>query len=199
LKTESLQKHLAKFKGWRESLFLVMLAERSFPNYALFSDLVELSTAEKMADIINQCWEIIEENDRNKDRTDKLLLTLDEITPDPEKYEVYGLNPALDCCELVQMVLFSWVNPENRRAHTAAMKSLNSVLEFIEYREGEGLDDDAMVELFDNHPLLIEENAFQEEAFKMIKAERFPSASFIRKLKVLAENDGVSNLGISLE
>lgn len=199
MKTESLQKHLSKFKGWRESLFLLVLAERSYPNYALFSELLDVSTADVMAAVINACWEIVEQKDHDKERIDALLLQLDEITPDPEEYDVYGVNPALDCCELVGLALFSWVNPDNRRAHKAALKSLSSVIQFVEYKEGEGLDDEAMIKLFDRHPLIIQEHAFQEEAFKMIKSERFPSSSFIAKLKALAENDGVSNLGISLE
>lgn len=199
MKVESLYKHLSKFKGWRETLFLLVMAERAYPNYALFCEVSETGSAQEMSEIINQCWAWVETKGQEKLEIDKLLIRLGNITPDPERFDVYGVHPALGCCELVEMILFSWVNVENRRAHTAAANSFNAVVEFVEYKEGDGLDDQALVKLFDSHPLVLEEKSLQEEAFKMIKAERFPSSSFIEKIRVLAENDGVSNLGIGLE
>ena len=196
---ESLYKHLSKFKGWRETLFLLVLAERSFPNYALFAEVAEVGNANEMAGIINRCWELVENKVDDPKEIDRLLIRLGNITPDPDRYDAYGVKPALLCCSIVEKALFTWVNKENRRAHIAATESFNAVVEFVEYRDGEGLDDDELVALFDSHPLVLEEKSIQEEAFKMIKAERFPSSSFIDKIRALGENDGVSNLGISLE
>ncbi len=41
-------KAVSQLQGWRECAFLLSLAERSFPNYALFADAVGLKTGAKM-------------------------------------------------------------------------------------------------------------------------------------------------------
>ena len=70
---------------------------------------------------------------------------------------------------------------------------------FIEFSEGGGLSESALVKLFDQHPLVQRELSFQEELFDLLRTAQRPSADTIKSLRELASDDGVSNIGICLE
>ena len=53
--------------------------------------------------------------------------------------------------------------------------------------------------LFNKHALVVREFSFQEECADILRAAQGPSAGFIKGLRELAQDDGVSNIGIALE
>ncbi|MCG8610478.1 MAG: YjaG family protein [Pseudomonadales bacterium] len=198
MKLHQVQKQLEKLKGWREILFTLALAERSYPNYVLFCELAEVENTKAYRALLDALWRALEEK-TSSSAINALLLKLERLVPDAEAYDMYGVKPALDSCALVESVMFGWLNPENRRALEASQSSLATVTDFIEYAEGEGLDEDELVELFDAHPFVVQESEFQSQCFRLIKPERYPTRELLQKVKRIAANEGVSNIGIALD
>ena len=73
-----------------------------------------------------------------------------------------------------------------------------TVMNFVELSEGEDLEEDELVRLLDQHPLMKEDKVFQRDLILALKRQRTPTSQFVERIHGDAANDGVSNLGISL-
>lgn len=190
-------KAVEQLQGWRESAFLLALAERGFPNYALFADALELKTGAKMRQLLDLAWGLLQET--SDAAIPQLLTKLEALCPDVDAYDAYGVYPAFDFCRLLEQALLSRLNPDKHRAGEAAQWATGTVMSFIEVSEGEGVGEDELVRLLDHHPLMKDDKKFQRELVLSIKRQRVPTESYIDELKALAANGGVSNIGISLQ
>lgn len=191
-------KALEQLQGWRECAFLLALAERGFPNYALFSDAMGQKTGAKMRQLLDLAWGMLQEQP-SESAIPQYLAKLEALSPDVEAYDAYGVYPAFDFCRLLEQALLNRLNPERHRASEASEWATATVMDFIEVSEGEGLDEDELVRLLDRHPLMKEDKVFQRDVILALKRQRTPMESFIRELRKQAANNGVSNLGISLQ
>ena len=190
-------KAVSQLQGWRECAFLLALAERSFPNYALFSEAVGLKTGGKMHQILDLAWGTLQE-EVAETAIPQLLAKLETLSPDVEAYDAYGVYPAFDFCQLLEQALLNRLNPSKHRATEASQLATATVMSFIELSEGEGLEEDELVRLLDSHPLMKEDKTFQRDLVLALKRQRTPLELFITELREDAANDGVSNLGIPL-
>ena len=191
-------KAVSQLQGWRECAFLLALAERSFPNYALFADAVGLKTGGKMRQLLDLAWDMLQ-----KDVADaaipQLLSKLEALCPDVDEYDAYGVYPVFDFCQLLEQALLNRLNPNKHRATEASQLATRTVMDFVEMSEGEGLDENELVRVFEHHPLLKDDKLFQRDTVMALKKQRTPKEAFLAELRAGAANDGVSNLGISLE
>lgn len=192
------QKALEQLRGWRQYAFLLSLAERAFPNFVLYAESQGLKTPAVMRVILDQAWHMLVERDHDIDPY-RLLTRLETLVPDPEMQDSYGAYPAADMGFLLESALLCRVNAEKLRGPEGAARAMNTVMGFLEVSEGEGLDDNELVRLFDHHELMRVERAFQRELVVMLRRQRAPDAEFVRELRELAANGGVSNLGIALD
>ena len=190
-------KAVSQLQGWRECAFLLSLAERSFPNYALFADAVGLKTGAKMRQMLDKGWGMLQE-DVAESAIPQLLAKLEALSPDVEAYDAYGVYPAFDFCQLLEQALLNRLNPAKHRATEASQIATGTVMSFIEMSEGDELDEDGLVRLLEMHPLMKEDKAFQRDLVLALKRQRTPTQQFTDSLRTDAANDGVSNLGISL-
>ena len=198
MKVHQFQRHLAQLKGWRETAFIIAIAERGYPNFALFSQVTDFSGGEPVTACLQQSWDALVEKE-DEERYIELLDLLEENVPEQEDYDMYGVVPALSFCEMLEQALLTQVNTEKRRAADVAQNSLESVMEFIEITEGEGCSEDDLVKLFDQSSLIKREIAFQEELVELLRKESVPDKGVIKALRKFASDDGVSNIGISLD
>ncbi|MDI9246848.1 YjaG family protein [Marinobacter sp. CHS3-4] len=190
-------KAVSQLQGWREYTFLLALAERSFPNYALFADAVGLKTGAKMRHLLDIGWDMLQQN-TEETVIPQLLAKLETLSPDVDAYDAYGVYPAFDFCQLLEQALLNRLNPAKHRASDASQMATATVVNFIELSEGEGLAEDELVRLLDHHPLMKEDKLFQRDLVLSFKRQRTPTTQFIEQTREEAANDGVSNLGISL-
>lgn len=190
-------KAVSQLQGWRECAFLLALAERSFPNYALFADAVDLKTGGKMHQMLELAWGMLQEEEAET-TIPPLLAKLESLSPNVEDYDAYGVYPAFDFCQLLEQALLSRLNPSKHRATEASQLATGTVMSFVELSEGEGVEEDELVRLLDSHPLMKEDKAFQRNLVLALKRQRTPIEEFITELREDAVNEGVSNLGISL-
>ena len=190
-------KAVQQLQGWRECAFLLSLAERGFPNYALFAEAMELKTGAKMRQILDAGWNLLKP-DAIETAIPQWLRRLEALSPDVEDYDAYGVYPAFDVCQLLEQALLNRLNPSKHRATDASKLATGTVMSFIELSEGEGLEEDELVRLLDSHPLMKEDKAFQRNLVLALKRQRTPIEQFITEIREDAVNEGVSNLGISL-
>lgn len=191
-------KALEQLRGWRQSAFILALAERAFPNYALFAEAVELRGGRKMRPLLDEAWDLFDLHS-GESKAPTLLARLETLSPGIDRYDAYGVYPAFDFCQLLEQALLTWVNPDRNRAMEAATLATGTVAQFIEMSEGEGMDDNEMVRLLDQHELMKADKLFQRETLLNLKRQRTPTEEFIDGLREEAANDGVSNLGVALE
>ncbi len=191
-------KAVSQLQGWRECAFLLTLAERAFPNYALFADAVGMKSGGKMRQLLDLAWGMLQK-DASEAAIPQLLSKLETLSPNVDEYDAYGVYPAFDFCQLLEQALLNRLNPNKHRATEASQLATKTVMDFVEMSEGEGMDDDELIRMFEHHPLLKEDKLFQRDTVLALKRQRTPREDFIAELKAGAANDGVSNLGISLD
>jgi hypothetical protein len=191
-------KAVSQLQGWRECAFLLSLAERAFPNYALFADAVGLKTGAKMRQLLDLGWDSLQK-DTSEAAIPQLLTKLEGLCPNVDDYDAYGVYPAFDFCQLLEQALLNRLNPDKHRATDASIMATKTVMDFVELSEGEGLDENELVNLFEHHPLLKDDKLFQRDLVLALKRQRVPREDFIAELREQAANGGVSNLGIALE
>ena len=191
-------KAVSQLQGWRECAFLLTLAERAFPNYALFADAVGMKSGGKMRQLLDLAWGMLQK-DASEAAIPQLLSKLETLSPNVDEYDAYGVYPAFDFCQLLEQALLNRLNPNKHRATEASQLATKTVMDFVEMSAGEGMDDDELIRMFEHHPLLKEDKLFQRDTVLALKRQRTPREDFIAELKAEAANDGVSNLGISLD
>jgi uncharacterized protein YjaG (DUF416 family) len=191
-------KAVSQLQGWRECAYLLALAERAFPNYALFADAVGMKSGGKMRQLLDLAWGTLQ-LDTSEAAIPQLLSKLETLSPNVDEFDAYGVYPAFDFCQLLEQAILNRLNPNKHRATDASQLATKTVMDFVEMSEGEGMDDDELIRLFEQHPLLKEDKIFQRDTVLALKRQRVPSEDFIEELRNDASNDGVSNLGISLD
>lgn len=193
-------KTLQSLGGWRERAFILALAERAAPNALLYFENLDTADLEKSIDLeslFDQIWQhlIIAPNE------DAIIECLDEVvelrmlTDDSDSY---GALPTADCLEIIEQALLCGVNEDKKRASETSQLSIATITQFIEFSEGDGLDENSLVRLFDKHPLIEREFSFQAELNDLLRAATHPGEDVIQELRVLAQDEGLSNIGISV-
>lgn len=191
------QKALQQLGSWRQFAFLLALAERGFANFALFAELTRPADADRFRQTLDQGWQMLLQPERQSD-VFRLLTRLETVRPDPEEHDFYGTGPALEAYLLLEQALLCHVNAERPRAEEGSAIAMGTVVTFVEVTEGEGLDDNALIRLLDNHELVKMEQTFQKALISELQVTRKPGERFVAHLRSLAENEGVSNLGLAV-
>lgn len=194
---QSMKKQLAELQDWQLVAFSAALSERMFPNFALFSRLVEFGNAQQLRQILNGVWDKLG-NTGAKMNFEVQLDKVEANIPDLEEFTMYGALPANDAV----VALFSTLNiilaADPEEAANVANLSRECVASFIEISEADDqLSDEEVVRLINTHEMMEQEEAFQEEVLERVTASKKPNKDLISALRELAHNEGFSNIGIS--
>ena len=186
---------LKKLSPWRQSLFSLVLAQRQYPNYALWCEVNEVNGGAKAYQkTLNTLWEF----HKDKFNTIDLEKVLDEFEPyllDDEKNDLsVGDLFSLDATLSLSSSILAIIMHEGEEAEMASRASLSGVIRQIEQSSDREYTDEELREMesVDN------EVNFQIELYELLeKSKREPS--LVDKLYKLSLNGGVSNIGLSLE
>lgn len=194
---QSMKKQLAELQDWQLVAFSAALSERMFPNFALFSRLVEFGNAQQLRQILNGVWDKLG-NTGAKMNFEVQLDKVEANIPDLEEFTMYGALPANDAV----VALFSTLNiilaADPEEAANVANLSRECVASFIEISEADDqLSDEEVVRLINTHEMMEQEEAFQEEALERVTSSKKPNKDLIVALRELAHNEGFSNIGIT--
>jgi uncharacterized protein YjaG (DUF416 family) len=190
------QKSLNALNGWRERAFILALAERAFPNVRLY--LASIEEGEDLNDrYIDKAWQALI-SDLDEEGIVALLDIALAHMPDLENNEHYGALPTHDCLSIIEQALLAGINDEKSRALAASQLSLETITQFIEFSEGDELSENQLVKLFDSHPLIEREFSFQAELSELLRSSSHPGEELLSTIRELAQDEGISNIGISL-
>ena len=195
------QKSLNALNGWRERAFVLSLSERAFPNAQLYLGNVEQEEDMQYEPLdkhyFDQVWQALILDPEEETIIELLDQALAHL-PDLDNNEHYGALPTYDCLQILEQALVAGINDEKSRALDASKASLETITQFIEFSEGDGLSENKLIKLFDSHPLIEREFSFQAELSDALRAAPHPGSEFVRGIRTLAQDEGVSNIGISL-
>ena len=186
---------LKKLSPWRQSLFSLVLAQRQYPNYALWCEVNEVKGGAKAYQkTLNTLWEF----HKDKFNTIDLEKVLDEFEPyllDDEKNDLsVGDLFSLDATLSISASILAIIMHEGEEAEMASRASLSGVVRKIEQENSQEYSDEELreMEAVDN------EVNFQVELLELLQdAKREPS--LVKKCFELGVNQGISNIGVSLE
>lgn len=189
-------KAVSQLQGWREFTFL--MASRSVPSQ--LRPVCGRRWAQNRCENapIARSWLGNAAKDVSEAAIPQLLAKLESLSPDVNAYDAYGVYPAFDFCQLLEQALLNRLNPGKHRATDASQMATATVMNFVELSEGEDLEEDELVRLLDQHPLMKEDKVFQRDLILALKRQRTPTSQFVERIHGDAASDGVSNLGISL-
>jgi Uncharacterized protein conserved in bacteria len=185
-------KRLGKLMPWQQTVFALALAERMYPNYALYAQSTGKGNDSAFREALDSLWGYMTEKGSRVD-LGAILETFEEYIPDPVKEENYGAYPALDACVALGCAYNSVICRLGEEAIEASNASIGSVAGFIEMLAGRDFSDEELYE----HELMESEMSFQVALMQEVDKPRDPEQ--ILAIRELASQDGVSNLGISLE
>ena len=200
---KKLIKSVKGLTGWRETAFILALAERALPNVILFLESVERIELDRnefpkgFSSLMDTSWEVAVFHPNEE----AIIGCLDEVVAHiiEEELDSFGILPSNNGLELWEMALVSALNRDKKRAEEAGQVSIATVSEFLEFTEGEGLDENDLIRLFEKHELMVRELSFQQELCDLLRGTDKLNKDLLRTLRDLARDDGWSNLGISLD
>lgn len=191
-----LEKELKSLEGWQLSAFSAAVTERMYPNFSLFANLLEFGDRQQVRTILDGVWSQLA-NSGAKMNFEVQQANVESNMPDLDEFDMYGASPALDAMVALYSCINCLLEPNRTEAANVGNLSQECVATYIEVTAESQLSDEELIRFISNHEILLQEEAFQEEVIKRLRGKANPSASFIAELKQLAQNDGISNIGVS--
>ena len=99
----------------------------------------------------------------------------------------------------IELAIEQALQTDEENAIRASKLSRSTVRQFLVKQLPEDFDEAHESTWLRGHPLMDDENAFQDELLAQVTSANLPHPVLIRQLRELACNQGFSNLGISLD
>lgn len=191
-----IHKRLENLSTWQHLTFMACLCERMLPNYQLFCKMTEQEHHAKIYyNILNLAWEYLTVKDC-KINFETQLEKLENIIPDVNEYEFYGVIPALDACEALSEVLHTIIAGDSlQQAIKVSQISLQTVASSLEIQN----DRKFMESDLKSSEEIQAELDDQWQIYRLLKeAERY-NLELIISLKNEMRENRISNIGIKFE
>ncbi|WP_276208213.1 YjaG family protein [Halomonas sp. NO4] len=177
-----------------QQAFMAALVERLLPNYALYADTTGQGDPQGLRVILDLVWERLAVREARID-FERQAEKLAELEP-PGDDDSFGARRALEAVVALGALLDTLRGEAPEAVLEVSRVSKGGVRAFIELTEGEE-DAQRLAALVREHPLMEEENAFQDAVLEAVEAPLNRDA--LKGLRRLGRNEGVSNLGLSAE
>ena len=193
-KSPGFYQQLQQLPLFAQQAFMAALCERLMPNYALYAQTTGQGDLHTLRTVLNLVWEQLSVRGASIDfarQAEKLA----ECEP-PEGDESFGARRALDTVVSVSSILDTLQGEAPEAVLDVSRTSRAGVRAFIELTEGEE-DAQKLALLIRDHPLTEDENNFQDAVLEAVSQPL--DAAALKALRQLGRNEGVSNLGLSLD
>ena len=191
-----IHKRLENLATWQHLTFMACLCERMYPNYHLFCEITEQpQNAKVYHNILNLVWEYLTVKEANINFENQLE-KLENIIPDVNDYDFYGVVPALDACEGLAEVLHTIIAGASlEQAVKVSQLSLGTVAGYLETEYDRTLSE---VELKESD-LIQQELDVQWQLYRALKEAERHDVELISDLKNALREESVSNICIKIE
>ncbi|MGN1281741.1 MAG: DUF416 family protein [Succinivibrio sp.] len=188
---------LSKMSPWRQSLFALTLAQRMYPNYALWCDVNEVNGGKKaFKSMLDTMWEFHTDKFNHIDLEKEAQKLEPFVVSEDKSDDMLSIGDwfSLDASIALLASANAVTEKTGEEAKMASMTSLGGVVRKIEQESDEEYDDETLREM----PLVDGEVNFQVAVYELIsKSSR--GEDLVRKLYRLGLNDGISNIGLALD
>ncbi len=188
-----IHKRLENLAAWQHLTFMACLCERMAPNFALFCQMTEQPQAAKVFNnVLGLVWESLTVKGA-KINFENQLEKLEEIIPDVNQYDFFGVVPALDACEALGELLHAVIAGEYlEKSVRVSQISLTTVVSLLETENDREFSPD---ELKDNE-LIESELDLQWQIYRLLKDCEERDIALINELRNELRAEGISNIGI---
>ncbi|MDX1318583.1 MAG: YjaG family protein [Oceanospirillum sp.] len=183
---------------WQQTAFAAALAERMYPNYALFCQVTEQDEqAEALKKGLMLIWEQLA-NKESKINFEVQLEKLADLIPNDADYEMYGVYPAIDAAMAAHTAMELAMGTQAEEVTRVSRLMRQTIISFIDATEELPEDDKARRKVLNDHELMQFDREFQDEVLAQISAMKHPHKDRLKELRMMAQNDGVSCLGLAV-
>lgn len=188
-----IHKRLENLAAWQHLTFMACLCERMAPNFALFCQMTEQPQAAKVFNnVLGLVWESLTVKGA-KINFENQLEKLEEIIPDMNQYDFFGVVPALDACEALGELLHAVIAGEYlEKSVRVSQISLTTVVSLLETENDREFSLD---ELKDNE-LIEGELDLQWQIYRLLRDCEERDTALINELRNEIRAEGISNIGI---
>ncbi|MAM58906.1 MAG: hypothetical protein CMN25_16435 [Salinicola sp.] len=190
----SFNARLRQLDARRRIAFMAALSERLVPNYALYAVVSGQGNPSVLHNVLDLVWERLKIAAARID-FDKQAEKLAAIEP-PETDDSFGARRATEAVMALTTLLDTLRGEAPEAALEVSRVSRNGVRAYIEMTEGSE-DAERLDALFREHDLMQDERDFQDAVLEALEAD--PRLEDLSALRALGRNQGVSNLGLSLD
>ena len=182
-----------------QQAFMAALCERLLPNYGFYCQALDAQGAghgnpQALRAILDLVWERLSVKGAKIDfalQAEKLA----ELAPG-EDDDSFGARRASEAVAALSALLDTLQGEAPEAVLEVSRASRGGVRAFIELTEGEE-DGERLAALVREHPLMADENDFQDAVLEAVEGPL--GREELKALRRLGRNDGVSNLGLSLD
>ncbi|MCK3658242.1 hypothetical protein A4G18_05850 [Pasteurellaceae bacterium Pebbles2] len=188
-----IHKRLEKFETWQNITFMACLCERMLPNFQLFCQVAEQPEhAKTYQNILNLVWEYLTVKGA-KINFENQLEKLEEIIPDVNEYDFFGVVPALDACEALSELLHAIIAGETlEQAIKLSQISMQTVATLLETQQDCELSEAELKSAVE----IQEELDVQWQIYRTLNECEEREIELIFDLKNELREAGISNIGI---
>ncbi|MDR8524640.1 MULTISPECIES: YjaG family protein [Shewanella] len=180
----------------QKKLFAIALCQRMLPNYQLFSEVCEFGDPKVLDTLLNLLWQSTYDN-KLKLNIDIYLQRLEDNTPEPADFDVYGVYPAMDAVVALTSLISALQSKVEEDIVNISKLSSATVANYIEATcEQEFDNEDALDDYIFAHEVMQEEKEMQNSLLEIIEENPHMKADFIKELRREIVEIGVSNIGI---
>ena len=194
---QDLGRKLHNFRPWQQTAFATAMAQRSLPNFGLFAEVTGFGDLDELKHCLNMLWDHSAGLQSAKN-FERLLERLEQQTPDIDDFDMYGVYPALDAIVSLTTAVHCAMQPSAEEALSNGRLSLSTIGRLLGQTEAQELRGTELSQYIDQHPLTLQHLDFIDEVCELL-AQGKPNQETRKKLRELALNSGVSELGISME
>jgi uncharacterized protein YjaG (DUF416 family) len=190
-----LQVRIEKLEPWQQITFMVSLCERMYPNYAMFCQATEFADARIYRDILDSVWEVLTVKSA-KVNFDRQLEKLEELVPNSDEFDFYGVYPAIDACVGLSELLHSLLD-KDLLTESMLKVSQQSVMTVADLEVAQGSDEINNENQKENEAVC-EEWDIQWAIFRPLRDCSERDVELIKDLRAELREESVSNIGIAL-
>jgi uncharacterized protein YjaG (DUF416 family) len=170
--------------------YCAALVESMYPNYGLFCQAVNIEGEKIYRNALNVVWEYASGRTQKIDFF-KQQEKFEAYIPEPGNYELYGVRPALDACVGLTLLLQSCDAPQDDDTSSLVTLSNATIEHYLTATEYDG-------EL-QQHPLFLRQAVLLDNLDSKLSPGSGDRRSLVDELRALGSDEGLSNIGISLQ
>ncbi|MDP8034368.1 DUF416 family protein [Pasteurella atlantica] len=196
-----IHKRIERFETWQHLAFMLCICERMLPNFQLFCDVAypkndeRSDNAKVLQNILNLVWEYLTIKGA-KINFENQLQKLEEIIPDTNEFDFYGVFPAEDACKAVAELLHSIIAGEHlEQSILVSQISIATIISYLETLEDREFNEQELKAL----PEIEQELDLQWWVYRELKECEKRDVELLLELKNQLRESGISNIGLEFK